>query len=259
MPSNKGIRVKENIQIVPPREEIQQQSQIQRQPQPQQYEWVQVGKRGKIKRQEEQRKKQIKTAMRKEKRRLPKTSAVSIKGSSSDFSYAEALKRARSEISLKDLEIQSPKIRKGMSGSTIIEISGPDSTEKADRLATEMQKLLKGEALVTRPNIRGELRIFGMDESISADEVREAVAKEGECKSEEVKVGKIGRTRTDSGVVWIQCSKKSAVMIADKQRIQIGSTTVRIELLRARPIQCHKCWKIGHVREKCKSDKDYCC
>lgn len=120
-----------------------------------------------------------------------------------------------------------------------------------------MQKLLKGEALVSRPNIKAEIRLFGMDESISMDEIREAVANEGKCKPEEVNVGKIGRTRTGAGVVWVRCPKVSAVTIADKQWIQIGWTSVRVELLRVRPIQCHKCWRIGHVREQCKSDKNY--
>jgi len=92
-----------------------------------------------------------------------------------------------------------------------------------------MQKLLKGEALVSRPNIKAEIRLFGMDESISMDEIREAVANEGRCKPEEVNVGKIGRTRTGAGVVWVRCPKVSAVTIADKQRIQIGWTSVRVE------------------------------
>lgn len=128
---NKSIRVKENIQIVPPREKVTPQLRAQIQLPPQRYEWIQVGKKGKKIKQD---KKQNKITTKK-KRRLPKIAAISIKGSSSDFSYAEALKRARSTISLKDLEIHSPKIRKGMSGSTIIEISGPDNAEKANKLA----------------------------------------------------------------------------------------------------------------------------
>lgn len=55
-------------------------------------------------------------------RRIPKTAAISIKGSIEGFSYAKALKKARTEISLKDLEISMLKIRKDMNGATIIEI-----------------------------------------------------------------------------------------------------------------------------------------
>lgn len=30
-----------------------------------------------------------------------------------------------------------------------------------------------------------------------------------------------------------------------------------MELLKSRPIQCHKCWSLRHVRSKCRSNKDY--
>lgn len=225
-PIHKGIRIKENIQIVPPRNAwrpqlvpyssemtpqrehnvpysskmMQTGHDMPQQPsQQQQQEWATVGKKGRIVRKERTGKKS-KSEVRKEKRRLPKTAAISIKGSNGDFSYADALKRARSEISLKDLDIQSPRIRKGMSGTTIIEISGSDNVEKADRLAAEMQKILLGEALVTRPNIRDEIRLSGLDESITTDEVRAAVANKGSCKPEERKIGKIGRH------VWVLAS-----------------------------------------------------
>lgn len=29
-----------------------------------------------------------------------------------------------------------------------------------------------------------------------------------------------------------------------------------MELLQARPVQCYKCWKYGHVSSKCRSDVD---
>jgi len=100
-----------------------------------------------------------------------------------------------------------------------------------------------------------------MDESITVEEIREALAIEGQCKLEEIRAGKIGRTHTGTGVIWIQCPKVAAVMVADKKRIQIGWSSDRVELLKARPIQCHRCWQMGHVRERCRSNKDYsgCC
>lgn len=71
------------------------------------------------------------------KQKIPKTAAMAIKGSSKDFSYADALKKARMEISLEDLEISMPKIRKGMNNATIIEIIGVDHDKKVDELANK--------------------------------------------------------------------------------------------------------------------------
>lgn len=145
----------------------------------------------------------LKRRQLKERKRLPTTSVVSIKGNSTEFSYAEALKMARSKISLDKLEIRSPRIRKSITESTLIEIAGPDSATKVDKLASEIQKLLEGEAHVNRPNIREELRMFGIDESIDPEEIRDAVAKEGNCKVEEVKMGRVDKTCTGAGVIWI--------------------------------------------------------
>lgn len=58
-------------------------------------------------------------------------------------------------------------------------------------------------------------------------------------------------------MVWVKCPKTAALTLAEKKKIQIGWSRVTIELLPNRPIQCNKCWALGHVRSKCKSNKDY--
>lgn len=49
-------------------------------------------------------------------KRIPKTAAVTITGKDFTFSYAAALRRARDEISLKDLGIDDSRIRKTING-----------------------------------------------------------------------------------------------------------------------------------------------
>ncbi|XP_025267964.1 uncharacterized protein LOC112639147 [Camponotus floridanus] len=249
------IRVISNVQIKPPRAENQQRGTSARprptQP-PRDLPWTTVGKDGKALKQKKE-----KVATRTEKKRLPKTAAVSLKGKSSDFSYAEALKRIRSQISLQELDIQMPKVRRGISGNAIIEIHGPDNALKADRLASEIQRVLQEEAYVSRPTITGEIKLIGMDESISKEEIIEAVSTTGNCKPSEVRSGKIGRTRNGAGIVWVQCPKTAAILLTEKKRIPIGWSTVRVESLKKRPLQCHRCWQIGHVRVNCKSSKDH--
>ncbi|EFN60861.1 hypothetical protein EAG_04035, partial [Camponotus floridanus] len=142
-------------------------------------------------------------------------------------------------------------VRKGMNGATIIEISGTGNNDKADKLAAEISKLLSEEAVISRPNVRGEVRLFGVEESVTPDEIREVVAVEGECNFEAVKVGRIDRTRSGNSVVWVQCPRNSTLLLAEKKRIPIGWSMVRIEIIKARPLQCHKCWRTGHVKEKC--------
>lgn len=103
----------------------------------------------------------------------------------------------------------------------VVDKISPESVKKADLLATEMQKMLVGEAKISRPNVMREIKLTGLDESISVDEVREAIASNGLCKLEEINVGRIGRTRSGNGIVWAKCPKTSAVTLAEKKKIQI--------------------------------------
>lgn len=223
-------------------------------------EWFTIGKKGKPIQQpvpKISKRQNLKNLIKKERRKLPATAAISIRGSKKDFDYADALKRARQNISLQELDIKNPKIRKGISGSTIIEISGPDNVKKADLLAMEMSKIFTSEAKISRPNIKGEIKLTGLDESISTNDICEAIVSEGPCKSSDITVGQIGRNRYGDGIVWIKCPKAAALALAEKKKLQIGWSRVTVELLPNRPIQCHKCWSLGHVRSNCRSNKDY--
>lgn len=131
------------------------------------------------------------------KRKLPRTAAVSIKGDvGQGFSYADALRKARTRIKMDELQIEAPRIRKGLNGATIIEISGPDCGNKAQHLANKLQEVLSEEkAIITTPIIKGDLRITGLEESIDKEDIRWAIEEEGGCEGKDVKVGEIIRNR----------------------------------------------------------------
>ncbi|EFN65833.1 hypothetical protein EAG_11495, partial [Camponotus floridanus] len=151
-------------------------------------------------------------------------------------------------------------IRKGVNGATIIEISGPDNNEKADQLVTKLQEILE-DAVISRPTIKGELRLIGLEESITKSEIEFAIADLGGCNIHEVSVGEIRPTRSGLNTVWLRCPLKSAVAIANKGKIPLGWSMIKVELLRARPAQCFRCWKVGHSIRGCKSEEDFsnCC
>lgn len=169
--------------------------------------WVEVIRKGK---KDDRRKKEIKnTSTNKQnmpkivKRKMPKTAAVSIKGDiKQGFSYAEALRKARSQIKMEELQIEAPRIRKGLNGATIIEISGPECNSKAQRLADKLQEVLKDEkAAITTPTIKGELRIVGLEESVSKEEIGWAIEEEGGCERKDIRIGEIKRTRRGMGAM----------------------------------------------------------
>lgn len=199
---------------------------------------------------------QVQNRAKSPRRRLPSTAAVVITGKRENFSYAGALKEARGKISLAELDIDNLKIRKTFNGGRIIEISGPEGQTKADLLADRLKVLLQNEAIITRPIKKGEIRLIGMDDSVEEEEVRAALSEIGKCATSEIKVGNIRRMNNGLGTVWVQCPLATAIRITNLGKIRIGWTTVKAELLKARPVQCFKCWEFGHISYACKNQVD---
>lgn len=190
-------------------------------------------------------------------RRPPRTAAVTIKGKNADFSYAEALKKARTQISLQELGIENTRIRKTVTGGILIQIPGSEGNKKAELLAEKLQSRLEDEARIALPVIKGELRIIGLDDSVTKEEVVAEIARLGECKINNIKTGDIRIMRNGLGFIWAQCPLNAAVKVAKNGKIKLGWSIVRVELLKARPKQCFKCWQFGHLRQACTSSKDY--
>lgn len=221
------IKIIENRQLIPPRNEREKKEEA---------EWTEVNRKGRKKSNtKDVAVQKTKTTKEKKdrpaKRKIPKTAAISIKGKSENFSYAEALKKARTEISLEDMEINAPRIRKGMNGATIIEISSSDNGKKADELACKIQNILKKEAYVSKPKVRGEIKFTGLDESIAEEEISWMAALEGDCCPEDVRVNSIRTTRSDLRMAWIKCPVEAAIKIFKKGKVKLGWTIVRAELL----------------------------
>lgn len=101
------------------------------------------------------------TGKRIARRKAPRGAAVAIKGVVEGFSYADAMRKAKENISLKDMGIKNTRIRKAIGGALLIEVSGPDGGEQAERLRSELIKVLGETASMTRPIRQGDLRIIG--------------------------------------------------------------------------------------------------
>lgn len=187
-------------------------------------------------------------------RRPPKTVAVAIKGEEG-FSYADALKKARAEISLKEIGIDTTKIRKATNGGIIIEIPGVENKGKANILVQKLKQILPGETEIRRPSIKGELRVVGFDESVKA-EIKEIITEAGECEFDEISIGDIRPMRNGLYMTWVRCPLSAAVKIANIGKLKIGWSIVRAELLEARPKHCYKCWEFGHTKGVCRSEID---
>lgn len=190
------------------------------------------------------------------KRRHPKSAAILVTSNKEDITYADILKKARDSISL-DLNIQSTKIRRAANGGMLIEILGPDGANKANVLMEKLKGTLQDRARVVRPMVKGEIRLVGLDDSVTTDEIAYVVAKEGDCKEEEVRVGLIRPINNGLFTSWTQCPLNAAIKVANMKKVRIGWTLARVNLLDSRPVQCFKCWRFGHVRLACPTSDDF--
>lgn len=133
-------------------------------------------------------------------RRPPPTAIVSLKPLESE-SYAKILKKARGAISLVDLEIENPRIRRAMNEEIIIEIPGAHGASKAGGLASRLRETVRNEAQVARPTARGEVLLGGLDESITPEEVKTVMALNGGCLELDIRIRPIRQMWNGLGTV----------------------------------------------------------
>lgn len=190
--------------------------------------------------------------------RPPRTAAVTLTvPPGSKTTYAEAMTLARAKVNIADLGIASVRPRRAVTGAMILEVPGQEGAAKADIFAEKIREALAGtDVRVARPVKTAELRIRGLEDSIRPGEVAAAVAAAGDCPLGEVKTGEVRFSPGGLGTIWVRCPLRAARAIAGRGRLQVGWTSVRVEALPPRPLQCYKCLEGGHVAMRCCGSAD---
>ncbi|XP_063370301.1 uncharacterized protein LOC134658547 [Cydia amplana] len=172
--------------------------------------------------------------------------------------YGTLITEAKSKISLDGLGIAGLRFRRAVTGAAILEIPGPDTTSgnQADSLAAKLRETLNvADVRISRPVKCAEMRISGLDDSVTEEELAAAVAKVGGCALEAVKVGRISRAPTGLGTAWARCPVAAAKKVAEG-RLLVGWASANVKLLESRPLRCFRCLVPGHVRKGCTSEID---
>ncbi|XP_070512925.1 uncharacterized protein [Cardiocondyla obscurior] len=190
------------------------------------------------------------------KRKPPRAAAVVI--NCPPDKSGDVLRLAKSKIDLASLGISQVRPRRAATGAQMYEVSGPEGSQKADVLAQELSKALEGLEGVTiqRPVKMAEIRIRGLDDSATAQEVMDALAGATSCQPTQFKLGVLRLSGDGLRTVWVQCPLHAANKLASEGRVQVGWTKARVELLAARPLQCFRCLQSGHVRQRCPCKED---
>jgi hypothetical protein len=105
------------------------------------------------------------------------------------ISYAEVLATAKQKILPSEVGIESVKMRKAMTGAIILEVPGDRVRGKASTLATRLAQILDPTTVrVAAPTRMTELRVVGIDVSMTEEELRNALALAAGCGSAEVQI-----------------------------------------------------------------------
>lgn len=196
-------------------------------------------------------------------KKVPKTTAVAITCVDEKISYAEILKKARDNIPLDSLDIKDANIRRAMTGGVIIEIAEDEKGEKANNLRDRLNAVLDSSRIrVSCPVKKTQVRLSGVDDSITIDEIKQALAKIGECRDDLIECSEIKFFRGSLGVAWAQCPMSVALKVKEAgDKMRIGWSRIKVEVLKPRPVQCYRCLAAGHTYQRCPSriDRRDCC
>lgn len=190
--------------------------------------------------------------------KLPRSAAVVVTpNAEKGLTRTEIIREARSKIKIEDLGIEYIRPKIAATGAVILEIPGEAGAHKADGLASRLREIFdEGTARISRPVKRADLRIAGLDESVTTTEIAAEMAKIGGCPAAECKIGAIRRGAVGLGIAWVNCPAVAAKKLAEAARIKIGWVRARVEVLSPRPLLCYRCLEPGHTRARCTAQQD---
>lgn len=196
----------------------------------------------------------------KKRSRRPRTAAIvvtltpeAVKGGAT---YAKILAEAREKVGLEEQGLSHVKLRVAQTGARIIEVAGSDGKTKADQLADKIRTALSDRGVsVSRPEKTADIRLLGLDESVTTEEVIAAIRGATQTTGH-IKAGPIRMAASGMGTQWVSCPVAVAEKLAAAGRLLVGWSSVRVRLLAARPLQCFRCMERGHTAQRCPTEKD---
>ncbi|XP_048001833.1 uncharacterized protein LOC125238543 [Leguminivora glycinivorella] len=200
---------------------------------------------------------------RKRKLQPPRTAAVTLtlkqEAVDTGVKYETILAEAKKKIKLEEIGISSVRFRTTATGARMLEL--PADTKEievaADALAAKLREVLDPNMVhIQRPIKCADIRVMGLDDSATAEEVVAAVAELGNCAAEAVKSGVISRSQNGSGTLWLSCPVAAAKKVVEAGRLKVGWISARVVLLDTKPLRCYRCLETGHVGAKCEKGID---
>ncbi|KAL4706441.1 hypothetical protein ACJJTC_004982 [Scirpophaga incertulas] len=170
--------------------------------------------------------------------------------------FADLFKTCRGAVDLGEIGLEGGvKFRETATGARLMELPKGTSSDKADLLVSKLKQSLPQEVRITRPVKCADVRISYLDDSITKEDISDAIAKKGGCSLEHIRVGEIRTGPSRMGSVWARCPVAAAKTLSEG-RLLIGWSSTRVTLLEPRPLRCFRCLELGHTRARCSALAD---
>ncbi|VVC88878.1 unnamed protein product, partial [Leptidea sinapis] len=137
----------------------------------------------------------------------PKSAAVVVtvlpEAAGKGLTYAAVFKKARDTLA-SEFGSVAARLHLAQTGARVLEFPGADGAKTADTFAQKLRCVMSDSdgVRVARPTKCAEMRISGLDDSVSADDVRVAIQSKTGCSSENIRVGTIRPGQGGLGAVW---------------------------------------------------------
>ncbi|XP_045537557.1 uncharacterized protein LOC123721787 [Papilio machaon] len=225
--------------------------------------WVTVGRNGKAQRHKSKAAPtQASTsppAPRPQRLKVPRSSAVVVTLTEAainrGLTYSSVLKEAKSKLDLKEaIGVEAVQFRRAVTGATIIRIPGATSAPKADILAQKLQEIYKSDDIkVSRPEKMIDVKIEGLDDSTTPEEIKEAIIKKGACTADQVRAGQLRQNRYGLFDIWAQVPVTTAKKLVTG-RFLVGWVAAKVTIGRPRELRCYRCMQQGHTASRCDAE-----
>ncbi|XP_045459516.1 uncharacterized protein LOC123670050 [Melitaea cinxia] len=188
--------------------------------------------------------------------RLPRSAAVQLTLlPGSTRTYAEVLGAIKADGLIASMGVET-RYRVSQTGARRLELPGTGNKEKAEELARRIKAVVGEDVAVTRPEKCADLRVAGLDDSVTPQELAGVIAKAGGCAEESIKVGEVRQNFAGIGTAWVRLPVEAAKKVVDGRRLLVGFVSASVTLLKTRPQQCYRCHEVGHVAAKCDKGVD---
>lgn len=191
--------------------------------------------------------------------RLRKKPEALIVKKTGEASYAEMLRKLRSDPSLSELGSHVRKIRRTQKGELLLEVEGKAS-ESVPKFKSDLEAALNDLASVRTGAQRIALSCSGLDEATTAEELHSClVAQFQGLQINPEDIRGLRRMRDGTQIASVLLNANVAIPVLKQGTITVGWSRCRITQ-DVRPTRCYRCLGYGHRSATCKNtDRADCC